>query len=183
MKAGRRGRLQLLLIVLLFGLPFLAAVVLRFGGWEPPHTRNHGDLLQPPLPMHGVQARRPDGSAWTFENVEREWSLLVRRPSDCGSACAAELALLPRVREALGRHAQKLHLFHLEEAGGGVATGSGWIGTPLRLDGTLPAPLAAPRDSRGVELWLVDPHGFLVMAYPAGYDPSGLRRDLARLVR
>jgi hypothetical protein len=29
----------------------------------------------------------------------------------------------------------------------------------------------------------VDPHGYLVMRYAEGFDPNGLRRDLARLIK
>src|SRR5690606_31127876 len=61
-----RRRAQLLLIAALFLLPFVIAVVLRFGGWEPPRTRNFGELLEPPLPMHAVQARTTQGEPWRF---------------------------------------------------------------------------------------------------------------------
>ena len=30
---------------------------------------------------------------------------------------------------------------------------------------------------------LVDPHGFLVLSYPAGYDANLMRKDLARLIK
>ena len=35
----------------------------------------------------------------------------------------------------------------------------------------------------GQETRLADPHGFLAMQYPAGYDASRLRKDLVRLVK
>ena len=78
MKTQGRPRLTLLLIAVAFLTPFLIAVVLRFGGWQPTQTRNFGELLQPPLAMHGVEARRVDsGAAWTFENTEHQWTLLA----------------------------------------------------------------------------------------------------------
>jgi hypothetical protein len=39
---------------------------------------------------------------------------------------------------------------------------------------------AKPDDVTAV---LVDPHGFLILSYPAGYDGNLLRRDLARLIK
>lgn len=215
-----RNRWQLVLIALLFLTPFAAAVLLRFGDWQPPRTRNHGELLAPPLPMQAVVAAREDGSAWVFENVEREWSLLLRMPNNCETACRERLEVLPRVREAMGRHAGKLHLFEWVDASAASADaepiGAAPVGSedvapvsaasrpvdqvapataaydqppsrhrfvPLHLAGELPAPLRAPGPGELPELWLVDPHGYLVMHYPAGFDPSGLRKDLARLVR
>lgn len=182
MNPTRRNRLQLALIAALFLLPFLVAAALRFGGWEPPRTRNHGELLDPPLSMHGATAERvDDGGPRVFENTEREWSLLLRRPARCDAACEARVAALPQVHEALGRHAPKLHLFVLDDA---HASGSASTALPrLALAGALPAPLAAPPPDALPELFLIDPHGYLVMHYPPGFDAGGLRRDLARLVR
>jgi hypothetical protein len=185
-----RNRWQLVLIALLFLTPFAAAVLLRFGDWQPPRTRNHGELLAPPLPMHTIVATREDGSAWVFENVEREWSLLLRMPARCGAPCVETLEVLPRVREAQGRHAGKLHVFEWVAGSHGDA-GHGDAAAapphprfaPLTLAGDLPEPLLQPAPAELPELWLVDPHGYLVMHYPPEFDPSGLRKDLARLVR
>jgi hypothetical protein len=49
----------------------------------------------------------------------------------------------------------------------------------------LPAPkppLAADPKRLPLALHLVDPNGYWVMDYPAGTDPSGLRKDLDRLI-
>lgn len=173
MNKTARAKRQLLLIAVLFLTPFLVAVALRFGGWEPPRTRNYGELLAPPLAMENAQARRDDGTAWTFENIDRHWSLLLQRPADCDARCREAVEVLGNVRLALGRHAEKLHLFQLDDEG---------PLPPLALSGSLPAPLAE-RPAALPQVWLVDPHGYLVMRYREGFDPSGLRRDLARLIK
>lgn len=170
----RRAQRQLLLIAVLFLTPFIAAVVMRFSGWEPPRTRNHGELLAPPLPMHAVSASR-DGVAWVFENTDRHWSLLLQQPAACDARCRDAIAPLANVHVALGRHADKLHPFRIDDG-----DASGW--PRLSLEGELPAVLREPPTALP-QVWLVDPHGFLVMRYPEGFDPSGLRRDLGRLVK
>jgi hypothetical protein len=174
-----KQRWLLILIAVLFLLPFLAAVTMRFGGWEPPRTRNHGELLQPPLSMDGVQAERDNGAEWVFENRDREWSLLARIPVDCETDCRERLELLTRVHEALGRHAPKLTMFALEPTPDELPQPL----RRLRIAGELPAPLRSPVPEAMPDVWLVDPHGYLVMHYPPAFEPSGLRRDLARLVR
>ena len=172
-----RNRLLLGLIAGLFLLPFGAAVVLRFGGWQPLHTRNHGELLSPPIELVNVQGLRDDGSRWAWHNTEHEWTLLVRIPRRCEAACRDALQPLPNVRQALGRHAERLHLFCVGDAGAATSLPS------LRLQGRLPPPLAEPAAGELPELWLIDPHGYLVMRYPPGFDAGGLRRDLSRLLR
>ncbi|MFA5683760.1 MAG: hypothetical protein WCZ65_05405 [Lysobacteraceae bacterium] len=174
-----RARRQLLLVAVLFLTPFFVAVALRFGGWEPPRTRNHGALLDPPLPMHVVPARQ-SGEDWVWENTERHWSLLVQVPAHCDATCAAALDPLPNVHLAQGRHMPKLHPFRL--AGGADLSADQLPWPQLTVEGDLPGgldalPAALPR------VWLVDPHGYLVMRYDEGFDPSGLRRDLSRLIK
>ena len=170
-----RSRLTLLLVAVAFLTPFIAAVILRFGGWQPVETRNYGSLLQPPLSMAKAIGERDDGQRWVWENTEYQWTLLARAPASCEGPCGERLAVLRNVRTALARHAPRLHLFRVDGAAPeGFAA--------LKLSGELPAPLRTPVEQE-VEVWLVDPHGYLVLHYPAGFDPNGLRRDLSRLIK
>lgn len=176
MNASRRSKLTLLLVAVAFLTPFLLAVVLRFGGWQPGNTRNIGELLQPPLPMESVTARRLDtGEDWTFVNTDYEWTLLAQLPERCAETCQQTLAVLPNVRTSMARHAGRLHPFVLGSHGAAPFP-------ELTLAGSLPAPLLE-RPAEGVQVWLVDPHGFLVLRYVEGFDPSGLRKDLSRLIK
>jgi hypothetical protein len=168
-----RPTLQLLLIAALFLLPFLAAVFMRFGGWQPTTTRNAGELLLPPLSMGEVVATLESGEPWVWENTDRHWTLLLQRPAACAASCQEAVAAMPTIRVALGRHANKLNAFQLD-AGGPLE--------PITLAGTLPLPLVE-MPATMPQVWLVDPHGYLVMRYEEGFDPSGLRRDLSRLVK
>ncbi len=173
MTASTRPTKQLVLIVLLFFTPLIAAVVMRFGGWEPPRTRNFGELLAPPLSMEGVAARLADGQPWPWVNFDRNWTLLLQLPASCSDPCQTAAAVLPTVQYALGRHAHKLHAYQLSSTG---------PLQPLALQGSLPAPLQEVPTEQP-QVWLVDPHGYLVMRYREGFDPNGLRRDLARLIK
>lgn len=171
-----RNRLLLVLIALLFLLPFGIAAVLRFGGWQPPQTRNIGTLLQPPVAVGEVPATRPDGSPWPWINMEHEWTLLVQLPAECDAPCRQHLAVLPNVQAALGRHADRLHPFVF----GGPLEAAPF--PRLAFDAARIAPLAGPLPAQP-QAWLVDPHGFVVLHYPPGFDPAGLRRDLSRLLK
>ncbi len=183
MTANARSQQKLLLIALLFLTPFLAAVVMRFGGWQPSNTRNFGELLAPPLSMQAVTARQTDALPWPWVNSERHWTLLLQLPKPCEAACLAATAVLPNVRQALGRHVEKLHPFAVVGASEDTASPVLAASFPsLQLEGELPAPLAQAPTTMP-QVWLVDPHGYLVMRYREGFDPNGLRRDLSRLIK
>ena len=175
MSAANSAQRTLLLIAALFLTPFLVAVALRFGGWQPGKTRNYGDLLAPPLSLERMQAERNDGSDWAFVNREQRWTLLLRLPAPCDAVCLEPVTALPNVKLSLGRQAHRLHLFALTD----VAPLDGI--DPLHLEGELPAPLREPPVAP--EVYLVDPHGYLVLHYPPGFAPRELRRDLSRLIK
>ncbi|MCW0416325.1 hypothetical protein NB689_002079 [Xanthomonas sacchari] len=39
------------------------------------------------------------------------------------------------------------------------------------------------RDAAGVPVYVIDPNGFVVLRYAPGFDPAGLRADLAKLLK
>lgn len=114
-----RSRLVLLLIVAMFFGSFGVAAFLRFTGWTPAHTRNFGQLLEPPIDVNDVSLALADDTRWQWKNDDRRWTALLRLPAQCDAECWNRAAMLPRVRMALGRHSPRLPL--------------------LLLDGTVPA--------------------------------------------
>ena len=70
-----------------------------------------------------------------------------------------------------------------------------WLGTPpvqavatparrvLRADVATRARLPGVDDPAGTPVYVVDPNGFVVLRYAPGFDPGGLRADLARLLK
>jgi hypothetical protein len=52
------------------------------------------------------------------------------------------------------------------------------------LRAALPRVDAASGDrAQGVPVYVIDPNGFLILRYPPGADPAGLRADLAKLLK
>lgn len=177
-----RSRLVLLLIVAMFFGSFGVAAFLRFTGWTPAHTRNFGQLLEPPIDISTVSLVLADDTRWTWKNDQGRWTAVLRLPDDCDLQCWDRTAMLPRVRMALGRHSPRLPLLLVD---GKLPAGQSERLQPIREARStmpLPAPLASsPKASP--ELWLVDPHGFVVLHYAEGFDPNGLRKDLGRVLK
>ena len=53
----------------------------------------------------------------------------------------------------------------------------------LQPSSELRAGLPRSDDPGGAVIYVLDPNGFVVLRYPPGFDPSGLRSDLARLLK
>lgn len=182
-----RGRRQLLLVVGLFAAPMILAFLLSLSGWRPEGTRQSGTLLEPPRDFKHVVATRPDGSTTFWNRPEGHWYLLWPVPADCGESCVRMVDTLERVRLRMARHAPRLEIYVIGEPD--AALRARLVGSPIVPVTLEPNPLPAAREPIAVEglrlplaLHLVDPNGFWVMDYPPGTDPSGLRKDLERLI-
>ena len=64
---------------------------------------------------------------------------------------------------------------------GGLLHQQGFIA--MQANAELSAVLPEKESPAGYPVYLIDPDGFVALHYPAGFDPSGLRKDLAKLVK
>lgn len=182
-----RGRRQLLLVVGLFIAPVLFAFALSLSGWRPEGTRQSGTLLELPRDFKAIVATRPDGSTTFWNRPEGHWYLLWPVPAGCGQPCVDMADTLERVRLRMSRHAPRLEIYVIGEPDAALRArlAESPIVPVTLAPNPLPAaaaPLAAEPQGLPLALHLVDPNGYWVMDYPAGTDPTGLRKDLDRLI-
>ncbi|MCD7097778.1 hypothetical protein [Stenotrophomonas sp. MMGLT7] len=178
---SRRGRLMLIALFALFFGSMLVAGALRFSGWQPSGHRNHGELLSPPADLRMLAPRLADGGAYAWEPAARIWRIALAPSPDCAADCRALAGDLDKVRQLLGHRADHVHLL--------------WIGTPpadlaalpalhaLQPDPALLAVLPRAADPAGTPVYVIDPNGFVILRYAPGFDPAGLRADLAKLLK
>jgi hypothetical protein len=181
-----KSRIELALVALVCFGPVIGAYLLYYGGdpAELPRLANpERTLLEPPAALPTLSGSS-DGSAAAL--ADATWSLIYARTSPCGDRCLADLLRLRQVHFALGRDQGRVRRLF-------VIPGDG---TQISQD---PALGMAPPDDRvaallealesighapGAEgrVYVVDPHGYLVMSYPPDPDQDGLRDDLKRLL-
>lgn len=170
---------------LFFGV-MLVAGALRFSGWRPDGMKNKGELLSPYRDLRSYTPVLQDGTPYVWADSPRTWRI-VTLPQACDGArraqCEHLLGNLDKVWRLLGQNAERTHVL--------------WGGAPLpemqRLVEVRPIVVdeklrsALPgwevQSQQGDPVWLIDPHGFVVLRYAPGFDPGDLRTDLARLLR
>ncbi len=177
------------LVLLAFAAPVLVAFVLAQAGWRPAGTRNNGTLLAPPQDFNAVRATPDGGEPIDWNTSEGIWHVLVPIPPACGTPCVTQLDALARIWTGLGRQAARVQVVLAGEVDDALRAKHPEFPqalfvtlVPDELPHPTPAPAADPRIA-AVPVYLVDPHGFLVMRYDAGSDLTGLRKDLARLLK
>jgi hypothetical protein len=187
----RRNRLLLLAIFAIFIGTMLVAGALRFSGWRPAGMKNHGELLQPPADLRARTPKLAAGGDYHWNPAARTWRIVLAPPPGCTDACAAVARGIDIVWKLMGRNADRVDVLWLCAEPGCSAP------APLRDDpalrllrpdtalrATLPRVDAASGDhAQGVPVYVIDPNGFLILRYPPGADPAGLRADLAKLLK
>ena len=180
----RRGRWQLLgLLAVVVGPMLLASAMYRWQFWLPQGRSYHGELIatgQTPADL-GV------AGAWggVGDDEAPLWQLLVTSADECAADCRQLVYLARQINVALGRDAGRAS----HALAYGVALPADYSGELraayprlrlLELDAERYRQQAAPS---GAQLWLVDPHGNLVLRFAAGSDGRQILDDLRHLLK
>ena len=194
----RRGRVQLVLLFLVFLTPVVAAWLLfSFGseeGTEP--TTANGTLVQPPRPLPVDNLRRISGEPFSTADLNGRWTLLYVDDTSCDEFCRRQLYNITQTRLALGKNIRRVQCMLLFAPEADVARISQ---AKARLDGLDVAATAEPgvfetlvevfrmhadeQVPAARRTYIVDPLGNFMMYYGPDEDPKGMLRDLLRLLK
>lgn len=185
--ARRSGRRQFLLVASLFVVPLMTAILLYHSSDWRPAVNSQGTLIDPPRTLTASDLTLPDGAPAPANMFEGQWSV-VHPTAACDERTAAIFEELGRVRLALDKDAPRVRRVLLH------AGGCDGVQLPSRDADLLvldaggaggEAVLAAfPNAVDGLPgIYIVDPHGNLMMSYPASGSARGLLKDLERLLR
>ncbi|HSD97518.1 MAG TPA: SCO family protein [Sulfuricaulis sp.] len=189
------SRRKLLLIATLFALPMLVAYALYYSGWRPEAVHPHGELVQPARPVADAALVLLDGKPMRFSELHGKWTLVTFSAAECLSPCEQNLVKMRQVIAAQGKEAERVQSMLIVKD----AKMRDWlysaikdypgmravIGPPDAFDALarqFALPAGSPLDNLN-RIYLVDPLGNFMMSYPADADPTGMRKDLARLLR
>jgi cytochrome oxidase Cu insertion factor (SCO1/SenC/PrrC family) len=175
----RRTRRTLLLILLVGVAPIVASYMMYWLGGRAERV-NYGTLIATPAPP--LAGQRLDGTPFSLSSFERQWVLLVTAPSSCGAACERELYAARQARTMQNKERDRVARVWLVPDAGTPQAALLAQHPDLVVARVDPAQLRA-LPANGAAIYLVDPRGNLVLAWPENPDIKALARDLGRLLR
>jgi hypothetical protein len=174
----RRGRRTLVLIALVAIAPVVASYAAYY--WLPRDKHvNYGELLATPAPdVAGTVGAQP----FRMSDLRGKWVLAMASPGACDAKCTAALYAMRQARTIQGKEMSRV-------------ARTWWI-----IDDATPAPallaehpdliVVRARDAAFAawpagddRVYLLDPLGNLVLAYPRDPDIKALAKDLTRLLK
>jgi hypothetical protein len=183
-RALRASRLKFLLVVLVFAAPIIAAGLLNLAGWQPT-GKGYGQPIAPQrnFEQEHVQVRLANGQSWPWRDASPRLTLVALAGPGCAAHCLDTLTKIAAARITLNNNASRLRLLYLGQPPADAATDgmqNYWqLGTDVQ--GRLADYVPSIPDS--VTALLVESDGTALTLYPAGFDPSGLRKDLQKVIR
>lgn len=192
-RSMRQARLKLLALFLAPMAVIGAAYLIFYTGVGlPSGTTNRGQLLQPPPQIGELSLRHGDGTAVEEQALRGDWLLIFAGGPSCDQQCSQRLWVTRQVKKALGRDTQKVRRFYLVL---GDTTDSelqtlldkehGDLSLLFVADSEwqrlLSATNAPPTASRPI--YLVDPRGYLMMAYTLEHEGTDTLKDLRFLIK
>jgi hypothetical protein len=184
-KSRRRSRLFLILIALVFAAPMIVAGLLTWSGWQP-GAKGNGQPIQPQRNFvdEKLRVQLTNGQDYRWRDSEPRMTLVALAGPDCATQCLATLTAMAKARVMLNRNQSRLRLLYLgappADAASRAAMQAYWqMGNDVgdKLAGYRPA----AQDS--VSALLVESNGTALSLYPAGFDASGLLRDMQKVIK
>ena len=173
----RKGRVQLLLILLgVIGPMVLATGMYKLQFWVPEGRSYHGELIGngQTLADLGVQAK------------EDRWQVLVTAPKACSVDCQQLVYLARQIQIGLGRDASRAS--HALSAAQPLSSDyEAKLAREYPQLKRYPMDLTtfskATGDQAVPQLWIIDPHGNLVLRYGPTVKGKDLLNDLRHLLK
>ncbi len=187
----RSGRIKMLMLLLVCLAPVLASYFTYYVIRPTGSTRNHGDLIAPPVDMPQAQAQDLQGRPVPLESLKGQWLIVAVAGGACDESCQNNLYFQRQLREAQGKDKDRIDRVWLVSDAAQVPPAL----LPALAQATVlrvaPETLQAwfkPAAGQALQdhLYLVDPMGNWMLRMPAPMDvqkATQARRDLDRLMR
>ena len=188
----RRGRIQMLLLLLACAAPVIASYLAYYVFKPEGGKTNFGTLVQP------VQDMNP---AWFDIPFNGKWTLLVARPAgECtikNESCLEALFLMRQLRIAVGRESSRVQLVWVNTDGKAVypeillaydqkTAGFQIVDLPVEPKLRVEFDAWLNRDGAGQKIQLIDPSPAKMMIFPVTNSPKefgSIKKDLEKLLR
>ena len=188
----RRGRIQMLMLLLVCASPVIASY-LTFYVFKPTGgATNYGALIDPQRPMPAVRVANERAEAVPLESLRGKWLLVTADGSACDEACAKKLFTIRQIRAGQGQDRERIVPVWLITDEGAVderlsaAYNEPYAGVRfLRIAPDVARQWIPAAAGGRIEdtIFLVDPLGNLMMRFPKDPDPKKMSGDLKKLLR
>lgn len=187
-----KARLTIIALFVLFLAPMVLAwlMVNNIITWRPSGTKEHGDLIKPPVSLRSLKLEDGAGAAVALTGHLGTWTILYLGPAQCDDACAKRVLITRQIRLAVGKELPRVRRLYLAPPGAQPLEERLRRANPdltVVHGGAVPdSPLAMLRRRIHLEpnqILFVDAQGYAMMRYRLDQPARGILKDLQLLLR
>lgn len=174
-----RTRRMIMLIAAIAVAPIVLAYVAYYY-WPRMARTNYGELLPAQMLPH-IIGTTPEGATFDSAGLRGKWVVLFAAPGECDPACRQALYASRQARTIQNAERERVQrVWLLTDA---AMPAPSLLAEHPDLAIARVAPTALATLPRGLHvMYLVDPLGNLVLAWPANPDIKAMSKDLSRLL-
>lgn len=185
----RRARRMLILLFAVCAAPAVAAYLMYYVFRPPVGTSAYGQLIEPQRPIPSdLMMRDERGEPVPLANLKGKWLMMSVDTAACDEACVNKLYYMRQIRVLQGNERTRVETLWLitDDAPVSSTLREAYADTnELRADPVALSAWLPTQAGTGVRdhIYLVDPLGNLMMAFPKDPEPGKIKSDLARLLK
>lgn len=195
----KRSYTTLWVMIILFAMPYVAATYfyLNQDKIDLPSS-NYGEFVSPMRSVSELGLKTLDNKTFSFLEIKGKWVLLTVGESSCVQACLENMYKMRQIRKAVGQERGRVErVFLLTETTQRTAFAQklkGYKGMIVALANTnahtdllSSFELSGYASIKNIQsstnsIYIIDPLGNIMMAYPEGADAEGILKDVRRLL-
>ncbi len=177
----RKSRRQLILIAAVFLAPLMIAAGVGLTGWMP-GTRGNGEPIEPQRSFIDVPLTLEDGSRYQWRDPEEpRFTLLALPGTRCAAHCEQQVAMMRNARITMNQNMQRVRLVYVgERPSRGEVLAPEW---QVARDSGNALSEFRPTGADSLSAILVQSNGTALSLYRDGFNPTGLRKDMKKVVK
>lgn len=185
----RRARRMLVLLFVVCAAPAVAAYLMYFVFKPQGGTSSYGKLIEPQRPLPALVVRDDEtGETLPLTALKGKWLMISADTAACDESCVSKLFYMRQIRVLQGNERTRVETIWLVTDDNAVSDklDTAYEDTRrLRADPVALANWLPTQEGTGLRdhIYLVDPLGNLMMAFPKNPDPGRIKSDLTRLLK
>lgn len=149
-------------------------------------TKNHGDLINPPRALTDLPLTDVDGQPFDFAKQKPHWTVLIPVSSSCDAPCEKTLYQTRQIHIAIGKNSSRVRRYFVSKDGAPDAAFQQLLTQHVGAQVLLTQPAAFYKFFAGYQpaqqFFIVDPAGWMMMAYRVDHDGQEVMADLKFLL-
>lgn len=176
------------MLIAVFVVPLLIAIAMYLLRDHMPtmNTVSHGELIHPAEPIQAIEILLQNKTIITLNELKGKWTYLVYAPTGCHLQCEANLFKLRQSKAATGREINRIQsvlLLNDQPLNSEIASRNQkiLIGQLKKLE--LESESGVDKELTKEMIYLLDPHGNMMMKYDLTATSKGILKDIKKLLK